>query len=305
MEVVEGACNPQLNGMSVSEAARYVGKTEDYARRALEDATLLSMLTKSDQRYFPTNEVSDVPRATAEQRPPLFRKFLQRFDPFILFVSLIGRGNSIDHASRKVGVIYNVESSQDNLKATLLGWGEYAGIIEAKRGRIILKIDTSKLSAEYIRELLDAMEHDIKARLYIAMKLAENAYGYMKPDEIDFLVKAIRNHQKSSRDSIDDAGRAFEDFLRRVILDNQKVASDCTGITQLAERLKGENLIEQKQLEVCKGLSSIRIAAAHNKDRSTNEPWVINPDAAIETILLVLTMIRSIYSQVFSKIQMF
>jgi len=303
MEVVEGACHSQHNGISPSEAADYADITEEYARRALESATQLGMLTKAELRYYATNEISDVSRASKEQWPLFFRKFLQRFDPFILSVSLIARGNSLDQAARKISVIYNINAAHQNIKTTLANWGQYAGIIEGKKGAIVLKIETPTLSAEYIRELLDAMEHDIKARIYIATKLGENVFGYMRQDEIDFLVKSIRTHQASSRNSIDDAGRAFEDFLRRVLLEKGKNASDCKGITELAERMKGEKLIDQKQLEICRAISSIRVAAAHSMDRLSNEAWKINPDAAIETILLTLTIIRSIHAYVFTSIQ--
>ncbi len=305
MEVVEGACNKQQNGITVVEAARYAKVGEDYAARALENAVQLSMLRRTDERYFSTNDVSDVSRATKEQQPLLFRKFLQRFDPFILFVSLVGRGNTLDQAARKITVIYNIDAQHTSIQATLTSWGSFAGIIEAKKGKVVLKVETPTLSAEYIRDLLQAMEHDIKARIYIATKLGENVFGYMKQDEIDFLVKAIRTHQKDPRNSIDDAGRAFEDFLRRVIIDKQIDASRCKGVTELAECLKGGKLIDQKQLEICQGIGSIRVAAAHNKDRITVEPWQINPDAAIETILLALTMIRSIHNYVFSSVHLF
>jgi len=306
MEVVEGACNRQLEGITAPEAAKYAGiSSEEYARKALDSATQLGMLTKTDQKYYPTNDISDFPRASKEQKPFLFRKFLQRFDPFILFASLLGRGNLLDQAARKVGVIYSVEAGPESIRFTLSNWGEYAQIIEAKKGKIVLKIETPILSAEYIRELLEAMEHDIKARMYIATKLGDNVFGYMRQDEIDFLVKSIRTHQKSPRNSIDDAGRAFEDFLRRVLLDKEKDASDCKGITELAERMKGEKLVDQKQLEICRAIGSIRVAAAHSLDRLSNEAWTINPDAAIETILLTITMIRSVHVYVFLNIQTF
>lgn len=235
------------------------------------------MLNQTGERYLSRgNDVSDIARASEEQKPFLFRKFLQRFDPFILFISLIGRGNTPDQAARKITVIYNIDAQHANIQATLTSLGAYAGIIEAEKGRIILKVDTSALSAEYIRDLLEAMEHDVKARVYVATKLGWNVFGYMRQDEVDFLVKSIRT-QHSPRNSIDDAGWAFEDFLRRVIIDKEKDASGCTGITQLAEHMKGEKLIDQKQLEICQAIGSIRIAAAHSKGRVTVEAWKINP----------------------------
>src|SRR6266508_5799158 len=107
MEVVEGACFSQQNGIDPAQAADYADVTEEYAYRGLENATQLGMLSRSGTRYYSTDEVSNLRRASKDQKPLFFRKFLQRFDPFILFVSLIGRGNSLDQAARKITVIYN------------------------------------------------------------------------------------------------------------------------------------------------------------------------------------------------------
>jgi hypothetical protein len=60
--------------------------------------------------------------------------------------------------------------------------------------------------------------------------------------------------------------------------------------------LKGADLIDQKHLEICKAINSVRLAAAHSKDRKTITPWKINPDAAIEVILITLTATRSIHN---------
>lgn len=92
--------------------------------------------------------------------------------------------------------------------------------------------------------------------------------------------------------------------LRRLGTDRGINMSSCMGIGELADALKGASLIDQKHLEISKSINSVRLAAAHSKDRKTITPWKINPDAAIETILLSLTGIRSIYSFVFNKTQL-
>lgn len=240
MEVTECGFFTKGRGIDTKDAAKYANFSEEYARRALDAAVQPEVMFEESGKYFTKSENDDVSRATQDQHPIIFRKIVQRYDPFILFLMLIGKRNSSENAARKISVIYNIQASPDVIEKTLIEWGKYAEIVEVgTKGQVSLKIETEKLSAEYIKELLEAMEHDIKARVYIASKLGEKVFGYLKHDEIEFLVTAIRKHQQEPRNAIDDSGRAFEDFLRRLGTDCKLDMSSCKGIGELSEHLKG------------------------------------------------------------------
>lgn len=303
METVEGACFK--GGITIDEAANYIGKSKEYARRALIISEQIGIARKVDSKFEIIDDAKIVTRANKDQWPVIFRKFLQRHNPFILFVSLIGKGNSLGDAARKIKVIYGIDTGTDIIIKSLVGWGSYAGLLRKNNDKVELLIDTKKLSVEYIQELLEAMAHDVKARMYIANKLGEEVFGYMKQDEIELLVKAIREHLSNPKHAIDIAGQAFEDFLRRVGTDNSINVSSCTGIQQLADSLVGSKKITSKHHDLCKGINAFRIAAGHNKDRVSLEKWNLNPDAAIECILLIITVTRSIHSYVFKQAQVF
>ena len=303
METMEGVC--LKSGMNVEEATHYINKSKVYAQRSLTVTEQLGITEFNDLKYHATSEARIITRANKDQWPIIFRKFLQRYNPFILFVSLVGKGNSISDAARKIKVIYNIDANADIIACSLVNWGEYSGILKRDKGKIILLIETENLTAEYIHELLEAMEHDVKARVFIANKLGEDVFGYMKQDEIDLLVKAIREHLSEPKHAIDISGQSFEDFLRRIAIDKSLDVISCTGIQQLADTLVGPKFITSKHHEICKAINSFRIAAGHNKDRTSMEKWELNPDAAIECILLILTATRSIHHYIFKQIQMF
>lgn len=302
MEIMEGVC--LKNGMNVDEATAYIAKSKEYARRAIVVAEQLGMVNSVDSKFEAVSNAKIITRANKDQWPVIFGKFLQRFNPLILFASLLSRGNSLKDSARKIKVIYDIDTNEDVIVTSLVGWGEYAGIFKREKGKVELFIETEKLSAEYIQELLEAMKNDVKARMYIANKLGEDVFGYIKQDEVDLLVKAIREHNSDAKTAIDVAGQAFEDFLRRIATDNAIDVSSCTGIQQIADSILNK-LITPKHHEICKAINSFRIAAGHNKDRKSLEKWELNPDAAIECILLSLTTIRSIHNYIFKKIQMF
>lgn len=303
MEIMEGVC--LKNGMNIDEATAYIAKSKEYAKRALVVAEQLGMVKNLDSKFEAVTDTKIITRANKDQWPVIFGKFLQRFNPLILFTSLLSRGNSLNDSARKIKVIYDIDNAENIIINSLVGWGQYAGILKKEKDKVELLIDTENLSAEYIRDLLQAMENDVKARIYIANKLDDDVFGYMRQDELDFLVKAIREHQSDPRGAIDDGGRAFEDFLRHVADDKSVQVNNCKGIQEIADALRGAKLIDVKQLDVCKSANALRIAAAHNKDRNSGDKWTLNPDASIECILLILTAIRSIHNYVFKQNQMF
>jgi hypothetical protein len=301
METVEGICHAKDNGLTIPKIAEYIGKTETYAQRAVGACLQLGMIKENNGCFVCTPDAMDITRANKEQRPMIFRKFLQRYNPFILFVMLMSKDNSPEVAARKVRTIYSISGGSEITLRALLGWGIYSDLLTKSKGNVILKIEPETLSAEYVRELLEALESDIKARVYIARKLGDEVFGYLRQDEVDYITKALRKHEEDPRNSVDDAGRAFEDFLRRLAIDNKVDVCDCTGIGQIADRLLSEKKILDKQHKMCMHINSVRIAAAHGKEPKTLEPWKINADAVLEIILTILTTIRSIHSYVFKQ----
>jgi len=309
MQIVEGLALSQSRGLSLEEACKYADISDVYARRALDAVVQLGMGSMQSGRYFADPECNIVTKANAGQWPVIFRKFLQRFDPFILFIMLVGKGDSSNDAARKTSAIYPIEAPAEIIQSTLLGWGAYADILEADRkGRLRLKVDTEKLEAEYLKELIRALESDFKARIYIAGKLGDEVFAFVDHTDVEFMVSAIRKHGEDPRSGIENIGRAFEDFLRKVgttesgrLSEGQKI-SECRGIGQLATTLKTNKIIHEKQYDLSSYVNAMRLASAHGKEAATNVTWTVNPDAAIETILTALTGIRSIHHYVFKNL---
>jgi len=303
MEAVEGICLAGSKGLVAEEVANYIGKTKEYARRCINLAIQLKMIKELDGKYIVETESEDISQAKKEQWPIFFRKFLQRYQPFLLFVSLINRGNSTEEACRKVKIIYGISTDVKIIRKSLITWGKYADILEmGTKDAVKVKISTEP-TPDYIKELIEALESDIKVRIYMANKLTDEVFGYLQHDEIEFLVKGLRRHQNDPRGSIEDAGKAFEDFLRRIGVNKGVDLSKSSGIGQCAQSLRKADVIMQKHIEMCEHVNAFRLAAAHSKEKSTLTSWKINSDAAIETVLTILTLIRSIFFYVFKKEQ--
>lgn len=304
MEVVEGLVLSADRGLSLSDVMRYASISEEYARRALKASVQLRMAVEKDGKHFRAPDTSDVGMGSHTEWAIIFRKFLQRYPPFIMFLIQLGKGNKAEDAARKLATIYAIQDNTDDIKTTFTGWGNYADVLESDRkGSIKLKVETPKLEAEYIRDLLAALENDIKARIYVGNKLTEDVFGYLHQDEIELVISAIRRHADDPTTAVEHVGKAFEDFLRRIGIEkNQGPAiSQKNGIGGLAGVLKDQGIIHEKLFDMCSYVNTMRIASAHHKEKGTMIVWNIRPDAAIETILVALTAMRSIFLYAFRQ----
>jgi hypothetical protein len=304
MTSVEGICLSGEKGLTLEEVSRYINKTNEYARRCINAAIQLGMIREANDRYVAEAESEDIPKVKKEAWPILFRKFLQRYKPFIYFVALLNRSNSIEEACRKIKTILNITSNVKVIHKSLVAWGKYANMLEKeKNGTIKLKdLQEEKISFQ-IKDLIDSLNNELKVRIYIENKLTDVVFSYLQNDEIEFIVKAFKEYQGDPRNAIEDIGKAFEDFLRRVAADKKVNLSRASGIGECAQMLRNANLITQKHLVMCQHVNAFRLAAAHSKEKLTLRSWKINQDAAMETLLTTLTLMRSIFLYVFKEEQ--
>jgi hypothetical protein len=300
MESVEGICLAGEKGLSLEDVSRYIGKTKNYARRCVNMAMEFGMIKRVNNKYITEAESEDILKVKKKNWPVLFRKFLQRYKPFILFISLIDRGDSVEEASRKVKTVLNITSNTRILYKSLTTWGKYADVLEIKeKGVVKLKTSFKETTPIHIKELLESLDNELKIRVYIENKLTDLVFRYLQQDEVEFIVNAFKKHQTDSRSAIEDIGKAFEDFLRRVAKDKNINLSAATGIGQCAQTLKKADLITQKHFAICQYVNALRLAAAHSKEKVTLKPWKISVDATMEVLLTMLSLMRSIFFYVF------
>lgn len=298
IETVECVYYSKSGNTTKETIGSYLKSNAEYARRALIMASQFGFI-KQNKNAYESMDSHDIIKANKEQRPIIFRKRLQKFEPFILFITFISKDDDIEDAIRKVKVVYSLGASEKDIRLALLNWGNYAQLFDYNKesNKLSLNFPVEDLSIEYLKTLVKSLESDIKTRIYLAEKLTETPFGFLQPEEIEFFVKALQLHEKDPRHAIDDAGRAFEDYLRRLATNKGYDVSNKSGISEIAQVIGGQStrLIHAKHLHICNCLGAIRVAAAHSKDKSTMDFWKISPDLAIEIILLMISTVRSIH----------
>jgi hypothetical protein len=302
LAVVEGVFHK--HGASSSELARYSGKSEAYTDSAVLVARQLGMIYKLDEGgYAVTQECKGDLEGVSTVAKEVFRKYLQRYQPFLSFMTFVTRGNTSDDAARKVSVIYSFGEKSEFIRKLFERWGIAIGVLgKDPRKGVVPLVSQVEIDTEQVERIRKALDSEISAKIYLSERLGDEAFKYLHHDEIEELTTAIQKFPNDMRAAIESAGRAYEDFLRRLAQDHRVSVSKRRGIIEVANALratsKGIELIHDKHLRMSHFIGTIRTAAAHSKEAKTMERWELTPEAALEVVLVTLSAIRSVYSYV-------
>ena len=116
MEAVEaGWYMREKGGVTRKDLMEYADISTSYANRALKLAVQFRMMTENDGRYLTVDRLSMIERASRDDWPALFGRFLPNFKPFITFIAILSKGGTPIEASRKIKVIYSLSASSDSI----------------------------------------------------------------------------------------------------------------------------------------------------------------------------------------------
>ena len=136
------------------------------------------------------------------------------------------------------------------------------------------------------------LTNDIDVILFIRKEFDENL-SQIPESVINGLKEGITNSKMRPEDSLTDTGRALEDFLR--ISFNSIDMKDCSGLTQISNKLRNNRVISAKHNNILSGLGAIRsMGDAHGLDKDENKSWSINTDTALIYSSFVIKSIKSI-----------
>jgi len=292
---------------TVEQICSYTGKSVSYVNSGLAVASMLGMVRKNEKGLIEVpKECSTLLGRTPNQETKItvIRKYVQQWDPFILFIRFCLNGDSLDDASRKVYVLFDFQGKDAGfLEKLLLSWGNTTGVFCINNGRLALS-DEIDIEAKSISKDILSLDTDIAVRLEIAKILGEEIFYYLGEDEICELIDAYKKQENDPRGSIECAGRAFEDFLRQISIDVGIDVTEANGIGQVINKLynnkdnKGilNNKVHYKHFSIGSAIGNIRNMAGHGKESKSMERWNLTKNASRAYLLLILSSIKSIHS---------
>lgn len=294
VEVAEGVYQKGI--MQFNEITKYLGVVEPYARRIVKMATQLGILEEHDGAYHVSTEAKDLGVASINQRPAVFKKFIADFKPFVLFCYYLLRENTLEVASRKVRVVCEIGASPSVVLKTLRGLGSYADLLRVDpSGKITVEMEEKKLEETYIRELLKATQDVFNANLFIAYKVGDEIFSYLEREDRRLIVESLTKYGQVPKDAINYSGQAFESFLRHIGNLKGVDLRKKNGILEIANELRGQEMILEEHRKMSEFLSAFRNPADHGINKEVLEHWVVEKDSSLEVVLLFLTALRSYY----------
>jgi hypothetical protein len=230
-------------------------------------------------------DLSDVCFDRISKSPNITRQILlealMENQAFIEFTYFLGKGKSEAESIKLVKCLYEIEQSEPTLIKVFKEWIKLLNI----------KISTVPLKNETLDGIKKSLENKLLANNFIKDFLGDELHNVSEQviKKLSDSVKYIPNDNDSS---VNEAGRALEDFLR-LDLDKNIDLTHCSGLGEIGNELNKSNY-PKKLNNLCVGLANVRsMGKAHGVDKTLNVPWSISDHAAIGYIIMVLTLIKS------------
>lgn len=294
-------CN---SGATVENLVVYTGKSKQYVRDALIAALTLGMIQEECSNYYITVKecsayLSDMP--TVSTKTAVFCTWLLKFRPYILFLRYVASGATPKVAAQKVSSFFSFNRAIEGIEKLFVTWGKACNLLDLKHQVLISDFSPTDPLAE--NEMEANNSQDASIRLYLAQVLSPEVYAWLEQSEVNELVDSIKKRSLDPRSAIECAGRAFEDILRRIAVNEKLDTKKLNGITQVVNHLYSHrdaqgtqsSSIHSKQYNISQAIGDIRNMAGHSKEAKTLERWEISESGAISLVQLTITIIRSIY----------
>lgn len=307
MVVADVACFLANNNniIDIEVLKKFTNKSEPYIRSSISICKLLNIIDE-DGRIDPfVSQLGKTPNE--ELRLNMLRKFVQEYEPFVTFVQYHLNDASIDEAARKVYVLYGFEGKDAAfLRELFMTWGTCVGILMKEGfGFTVAKAIESQLTT--MNPILFSLDEDMAIRIYISNILGAEVFSTLVSAEVEELVNGYKKCEIDARGAIECAGRAFEDFMRRISLYVGVNVSVKNGIGQVVNALYNnkdgagvlDNKLHSKQSSIGTAIADIRNMAGHGLEARTMERWELTPHSAKIYIGLVLSLIKSVYEYVY------
>ncbi len=225
---------------------------------------------------------------TEESSKRTIEKILAEDKILIEYVYFLSKKKSKQDSIKLLKKFYDIEQNHATIENILDGW------IKILKIRISDKTNKNKT--------LESLEKSVQNKVLTGKFLKEEFGDYYKrisPNVLKDLITAIIHTKSDPEESINDLGRALEDFLR-IDLNSGLNLSKCQGIAQIAQLFNQNNKFPTKLNNLTAGLSSIRsMGKAHGVDKKENQRWKIMETTSLSTTLIVISLMKSymIYTQ--------
>lgn len=207
---------------------------------------------------------------------------LMSFQPFIDYIYFLNNGKSERESLKMVTSLYSIKQNEEIVSKVFNDWISNFGI----------NISGEQARNKTLDGINDAVQNKLYANNFIKIFLGED-FSYISPQVVKELSEAIKHIPQDNEMSVNEAGRALEDFLRLDLAKDIDLTK-CSGIGEIGNELNKHVDYPKKLNNTCVGLTNIRsMGKAHGADKTLKLSWSVSEHGAIGYLILVLTLIKS------------
>jgi hypothetical protein len=271
---------------------------EAYVQNCLLACVQLALVVPSGGGHVSSDKYRDTTkRAHKDELNLVLRSALQEYPPFLLFADFVSKGYPTKESATMTRGILRCGGSAIITEKSLRLWGTAAGLIKKDEGgKLVIPEAEKGLPAQYVKNLVKALEDELKASIFLIETLSPQAYAYLteKGISISELAKALVSYENDSEGSAEKACKITELFLYKFAEEVGVDVKKCNGVIELSDAIRNTKAITTNQNHLCHGLGGLRNMTAHKPDKDTGNPWTITPQGALVTILAAPAMVRSV-----------
>lgn len=252
----------------------------------------LSFLVEYDLVNYVTPDVIDLSseaknalKKASENSLRLILEKLMEIQPFIEYTYFLGKGKTEIESIKLVSSLYNLHQGSNAIHKIFKEWIKILGINTA----------VNPVKNKIIEGLKESLQNKLYANNFIKEFLGDDLRNVSKQTIVE-LATAIKDIPNNNESSVNEAGRALEDFLRLDLVQDVDL-SHCSGIGEIGNELNKHSQYPKKLNNLCLGLASVRsMGKAHGVDKTLKLSWSVTEQGALGYIIMVLSIIKSYLS---------
>lgn len=274
-------CTKRNKCCTSEEILNYMGKTESYVSSAIEFLKEHLIISQKGDSIVLAEKIFKIMDGKEEAKN-IIKTCLVENKYFVEYIHLISKGKKQDDSIKILKIVYQLEQKEDTILKIFNDWIKFLNMDIKQKA-------TRNLSIEN----LEAVSNSLLANKFLKEEFRDY-YKYISSAVLKDLADAIKNIKSKKEDSLNDAGRALEDFLRIDIAPEVDLTK-CAGIVQITNELnKYPDKFPTKLNNISSSLGNVRsMGKAHGVDAKLKTRWTITENAAISYIIMIISLMKS------------
>lgn len=287
------------NPLTKEEIFLGLSDSTNLLERSLKTCLDLKIVVKSEHAFkIRPDMVSEIRSCHVSGLPVLFRKFLQDFPPFLLYVNLLNQGLTELESAGFLKTLVKLTNSEKQIVIILKKWGSTSGaLVKDKEGNYKTPTSEKILPRQYLDKLVESLNNEIGVKNFLIDILDRRTFVYLSEQGLDLnnITKSLLEHEQDPRGSMFNGLSFFEFFLRKISKELSIDVTAINGISGIISKLEKNGKIPQSLANTGHGIGGARVISDHGIEKKTSEVWKHTPIASLSSVLFMVIIIKSYY----------